>query len=204
MQAACPTWLTITNGLPANPADYTISWFEDAAETQLLDGTTTGTVTTETLTSDNTIINGLPAGTYYVRIEDNVTPGDGCISVLQSVTIDQFNTTISVTNSDVTHNINCDPDNGRIQVNDISEDRPGIAPLTVSGGGIALTNYDFTWLEGDAATPVAVPSVTFLQSGGGAAANGGADASVAAGLPTGTYYLQIENNTTGCESELID
>ncbi|MBC6426201.1 MAG: gliding motility-associated C-terminal domain-containing protein [Ekhidna sp.] len=194
--------LTITNGLPANPADYTISWFEDAAETQLLDGS--GAVDAPLFSLNNSVADQLPEGTYYVRIEDNVTPGDGCISALQSVTIDQFNTTISVTNSDVTHNINCDPDNGRIQVNDISEDRPGIAPLTVSGGGIALTNYDFTWLEGDAATPVAVPSVTFLQSGGGAAANGGADASVAAGLPTGTYYLQIENNTTGCESELIE
>ncbi len=195
--------LTITNGSAA-PADYTISWFEDAGETQPLDGT--GAVAAPAFSVNNSVVDQLPAGTYFVRIEDNTTPGDGCISTLQSVTIEQFNTTISVgTTAGVDFNIepsdDCNPDNGSFEILDITETRPGGATTTISGGDYALTDYTFDWFESDGTTPLADALVVGFN-------NGDAGANEVAGLAPDTYYVQITNtaavNGTGCAQAAAD
>ena len=88
--------------------DYIFTWYFDAAATNTLDaGDDPGLVNLSfdgTGASGNTAngqagvnrINSLPAGTYYVRAEDLTSPGDGCLSPIMAVTIQQFNTTISV------------------------------------------------------------------------------------------------------------
>ncbi|MEP5104557.1 MAG: hypothetical protein ABJQ84_08040, partial [Ekhidna sp.] len=195
--------LTITNGSAA-PADYTISWFEDAAETQPLDGT--GVVVAPAFSVNNSVVDQLPAGTYFVRIEDNTTPGDGCISVQQSVTIQQFNTTISVgATAGVDFNISpsddCTPDNGSFEILDISETRPGGTTVSISGADYAITDYTFDWFANDGVTPLADALVVGFN-------NGDAGASQVAGLAPDTYYLQITNvaaaNGTGCAQAASD
>ncbi len=195
--------LTITNGSAA-PADYTISWFEDAAETQPLDGS--GVVAAPAFSVNNSVVDQLPAGTYFVRIEDNTTPGDGCISVQQSVTIEQFNTTISVgatvgVDFNISASDDCAPDNGSFEILDISETRPGGTTVSISGGDYAIGDYTFDWFANDGVTPLADALVVGFN-------NGDAGASQVAGLAPDTYYLQITNvaaaNGTGCAQAAAD
>ncbi|WP_372530114.1 gliding motility-associated C-terminal domain-containing protein [Ekhidna sp.] len=195
--------LTITNG-SAVPADYTISWFEDAAETQPLDGT--GVVAAPLFSANNSVVDQLPAGTYFVRIEDNTTPGDGCVSVQRSVTIQQFNTTISVgatagVDFNITPSDDCSPDNGGFEILDITETRPGGATTSISGGDYAIGDYSFDWFESDGVTPLADALVVTLN-------NGDPGANEVAGLAPGTYYVQITNTAaaggTGCSQGASD
>ncbi len=195
--------MTITNG-SANPADYTFFWFEDAGEAQALDNT--GVVSTAIFSANNSVVDGLPAGDYFVRITDNTNPGVGCASTLQQVTIEQFTTTISVGNTvGVNFNISasddCAPDNGSYEILDITETRPGGTTVSIGGGDYAIGDYTFDWFENDGTTPLANALVVGFN-------NGDAGASQVAGLAPDTYYVQITNvaaaNGTGCAQPTAD
>ncbi len=195
--------VTITNG-SANPADYTFFWFEDAGEAQALDNT--GVVSTAIFSANNSVVDGLPAGDYFVRITDNTNPGVGCASTLQQVTIEQFTTTISVGNTvgvdfNISASDDCAPDNGSYEILDITETRPGGTTVSIGGGDYAIGDYTFDWFENDGTTPLANALVVGFN-------NGDAGASQVAGLAPDTYYVQITNvaaaNGTGCAQPTAD
>ncbi|WP_421878248.1 gliding motility-associated C-terminal domain-containing protein [Marinoscillum sp.] len=205
---------TVTNG-STDVDDYTFNWYFDAAGTDLLDAGDDPDLVNISFSgsgaSGNTangqagvnIVDGLPNGTYYLQIIDNTNPGIDCESALQSVTITQFNSTISVGNTvgadfNITHVDDCDPVNGGFEILDITETRPGGTSTSISGGDYAITDYTFTWYEDDKTTLIAngasFPDVAFPS-----AANGAAGANDIAGLPAGTYYVGIQNtDSTGC------
>ncbi|MFZ9028493.1 MAG: gliding motility-associated C-terminal domain-containing protein, partial [Crocinitomicaceae bacterium] len=207
--------VTVSNG-SMTPGDYSYFWYEDAAEMDALDGS--NAVTTVTFNADGNVASNLPAGTYYVRVEDENSPGDGCRSVLLDVTIDSFETTITVgSTEDADYDVNpasdCNPLNGAYEVLDISETRP-TGTLSIGGGDYAITDYTFDWYYDNAGTltlidGTAFPGVQFLEMDSATAtANGAAGANVITGLPPGTYFLGLTNeaaaNGTGCEQSVDD
>ncbi|WP_421765287.1 gliding motility-associated C-terminal domain-containing protein [Ekhidna sp.] len=184
--------------------DYIFTWYFDAGATNTLDPTDDpGLVNLSfdgTGASGNTTngqagvnrINNLPAGTYYIVAEDLTNPGDGCTSPIQSVTIDQFESTILVGNTlntdyTISANEDCTPSNGAFEVLRVTETRPsGLVTNTT------MADYTFDWFESDGTTALADALVV-------GANNGDAGASEVAGLTAGTYYVQITNTAeTGC------
>ncbi|MEJ7642949.1 MAG: hypothetical protein WKF87_00005, partial [Chryseolinea sp.] len=88
--------ITINVGGAAPVAgQYTIAWFEGNTTTTAL-GTTVGSVTG----ASNQTAQGLPAGTYTVRVTDLVTPNNGCATT-QTFTITNTPVTITVDNADI-------------------------------------------------------------------------------------------------------
>lgn len=191
--------LTITSGSGV-PADYNITWFESDGASPL--GTST---LTASFSTDREEVSNLPAGTYFVQVEDITSPGNGCLSITQSVIIDQFNTTISVggvagTDFIITHANDCDPANGTFEILDITETRPGGGTVSIGAGDFALSDYIFDWFESDRINPL--DNVPFFVGSG--SNNGDPGANAVSRLAPGTYYVQITNETTGCTQAISE
>ena len=200
---------SVNNG-SMNVDDYEFTWYFDAAGTDLLDPSDDPALVGLTFDGTGSLgliangqlgvnrINGLPSGiTYYVQVEDPTNPGEGCLSPIKSVEIDPFEPTISVgnlagTDFDIQDNEDCDPSNGAFEILRITETRPS---GTVTNA--TMSDYSFNWYQDDRSTLIATPAfpdVTFPNG-----ANGTTGASSIAGLPTGTYYVQVTNEAeTGC------
>ena len=206
---------TVTNIGAAAVGDYAFTWFIDAGTTPI-NGANVPTASFSSSVNANTTngdpgldqISGLLGGvTYYVQVEDLTNEaGDGCTSVVVPVTIPQFTTTISVggslgTDFNITHQEDCTPANGEIEILNITETRPNGTTIDILGSGGARTvgDYQFEWFENDKVTPIAaVAPVTFPNG-----ANGTDGANIVSGLTADTYYLKITNTVaTGCEQPL--
>ncbi|MEP2305750.1 MAG: gliding motility-associated C-terminal domain-containing protein, partial [Ekhidna sp.] len=194
--------------------DYIFTWYLDNPPTDVIDITDPGmgqvtfsgngaSGNTANAQAGVNIIDGLPAGTYFVQAEDLTNPGDGCTSAVQTVVIEQFTSTISVgniaaTDFNIQPNQDCSPSNGAYEILRITESRPA-GPVT----NTTMADYQFDWLESDRATTIAIgtfPDVTFPNG-----ASGSNGASAIAGLPNGTYYVQITNTAeTGCTQTLAE
>ncbi len=205
---------TVTNGSAAVD-DYLFTWYFDAAGTNTLDPADAANLADITFAgtgaSGNTAngqagvnrVNNLPAGTYYLKIQDNTTPGLGCPSTIKSVTIQQFLPTLSVgpaitTDFNLTDVSDCNPVNGAYEVLQIKESQSDGSTATN-----ATTNYSFTWYEADGTTTIGTAAnpnatATFLNTANGAVANGATDAREVTGLVPGTYFVHIKNINTGC------
>ncbi|HEX7762684.1 MAG TPA: hypothetical protein VF433_03640, partial [Cellvibrio sp.] len=155
-------------------ADFTIEWFEDAGLSVSL-GTNFGVVAG----GNNEIAQDLPAGTYYVRVTDNVTAGASCSSVASFTVIDNL-PVLSIEQADitVTHQSDCAPADGLAQVTDIIVD--GVAVGSTAG-------YTFNWFESDGTTPIV-----------GA---GNADL-IAVNLAAGNYFVQATNSASLCSTPI--
>ena len=159
---------------PANPADYTITWYR---------GTGTGTTLavapgSSAIAGGGTQLSGLSTGTYTVVVAKNASPNDGC-STQKTFTIVRDVPTYSLPESAMTiqDNQNCLNPNGTITINGIHID--GVFE------DFALTgdNYTIVWtgLPGTAT----LNTVNFAND-------------EVTDLEAGLYEVDITNDRTNC------
>lgn len=151
--------------------DFVIGWFEGTGTAVPL-GTNVGTMTG----INNDIAQGLPAGTYTVRVTDKMTPGNGC-EAISTFTISDDLPVIGIHNPDIaiSHQTDCSPLNGAAQITDVF----------VNGVSTGVGNFTFEWLASDATTMI---------SGAG---NG---ATIGIALGAGNYFVRATSLTSSCVS----
>jgi len=159
-------------GVVPAAGQYNIEWFEGNGTTTVL-GTTVGSVSGVS----NETAQGLPAGSYTVRVTDLVTPDNGC-STTKTFTITDTPAVVTIDNPDIvlTPQSNCSPLNGSATVNEI----------TVNGVGIGnTTGYTFTWYQSNGTTVIA---------------GSGTSATIGVALAAGNYFVRATNTTSNCKS----
>ena len=180
-----------SGGNPLADAGYNFEWFFGTGTGNPLDATdlSDGDALAGTATSN---VTGLEGGTYTVRVTDNGTPNEQCISIATFNIVDDFGevtiNTVLTTDIDIEHQENCTGFfDGRYEVLQVYQD----------GVGSAVGGYTFEWFESDQATALGTTtlSATFPQ---------GATGPEAATLPAGTYYVRATNTSTDCVSAIIE
>ena len=158
------------------PGDYTFTWYE---------GIGTGTPITVGAV-DGAAVNGemyeqLPAGTYTVEVEDNVTPGDNCTATAQ-ITVSRFTPIISIQTADITiqNDLECSIDNGSATVNAVTITKFGGGTYKINSGDAEFADFDFNWF--------------FTATGGVSQDND----NVFDLRPAGTYFVTVSNTQTMC------
>ncbi|MEM9326132.1 MAG: gliding motility-associated C-terminal domain-containing protein, partial [Bacteroidota bacterium] len=130
-------------------------------------------------------INTLAAGTYTVRVDN--TLDNMCQSGTVNVTITDDLTYPLVTSTNIVDNTSCDPD-----------PNVGTGQLTIDiDGGASIDDYTVTWYR----TAATGGNELFIPAN-----EGSADSSTVAsvrtlaltGLSTGSYFVVVENDATGC------
>ncbi len=180
-----------SGGNPLADAGYNFEWFFGTGTGDPLDAgdLSDGDALAGTATSN---VTGLEGGTYTVRVTDNGTPNEQCISIATFTIADDLgevaiNSALG-TDVDVEHQQNCTGFfDGRFEVLQVYQD----------GVGSAVGGYTFEWFESDQSTALGTSTVsaTFPQ---------GATGPEAATLPAGTYYVRATNTATDCVSEITE
>ncbi|MEP3388337.1 MAG: hypothetical protein ABJO02_09135, partial [Reichenbachiella sp.] len=140
---------TIQGGAPVS--DYTYEWFYGAQTTTALDNTQ---IPTFVAGATDNIANGLPQGTYTLRVTDNNPDNDGCVTTAEIV-LGEDNPIISIsdpaTDFTLTHKVNCNI-GGSFAINQVKEDGAVVGALsdyvfvfttaagTAPGGSLSGTN----------------------------------------------------------------
>ncbi|XOV95312.1 MAG: gliding motility-associated C-terminal domain-containing protein [Bacteroidota bacterium] len=166
---------------PANPTDYTITWYR---------GTGTGTTLasapgSSVIAGNGTILSGLSTGTYTVVVAKNGSPNDQCTGTTTfSIVQDPPQLSIQTSSVMVEPNTNCTNPNGSIQITNVVLDG-----VVTDISTLALGTYSFDWIP--------------------AGLNGGFNTTVnqandrADDLPAGTYNIIASNLITGCSTDTI-
>ncbi|MEL6535095.1 MAG: gliding motility-associated C-terminal domain-containing protein, partial [Bacteroidota bacterium] len=150
-------------GIPVTDG-YSYSWFE-------------GADVTGTFLGDSTTIDSLNAGTYTVQIRDISTPHQNCVGVT-TFTLNEDPAIISIDSSEivVTHQLNCAPADGAIEITDVRAD----------GQLQGLNDYIFSWLDSNGDTLAGQDSSNFYGP-----------------LAFGDYQVVITDTVTFCLSDTI-
>ncbi|HAA15555.1 MAG TPA: hypothetical protein DCE41_29160 [Cytophagales bacterium] len=143
---------------------FTYRWFE-------------GSDTTGTLIGETVSIDSLNAGTYTVRIRDISAPHQNCVGVTTyTLNEDPALITIDSTEIIVTHQLNCAPADGAIEISDVRAD----------GQLQGLNDYIFTWLDTNGDTLTGQDSSNFYGP-----------------LAFGNYQVVISDTVTFCVSDTV-
>ena len=180
------------NGVSQNSSDYSFNWLANDSITPLPDANIAGF---NNGTAGANQADSLQEGTYYVFATDS-TNHIGCMSETIIVEIDQFNPVFSVgnvsgTDFTITHNDNCDPENGAYEISRVTEStRDGTTINTTP-----ITDFVFTWYtDSDLTNRLDTANIA------GGLDNGVAGANQAENLSPATYYLTMASAVTGCPS----
>ncbi|MDW3192509.1 MAG: gliding motility-associated C-terminal domain-containing protein [Cytophagales bacterium] len=166
----------VDGGAVQSAANFIFNWYSDAAGTIALAGVTFNGAGNGTAGANQ--ISDATEGTYYVRATDNLNPGVGCESDLITITIDQFETIISVADADVTivDQDDCSPENGSITITQVT-----------------LTNED-----GTTSTSTTFTDFTFTWSNSGGVVATGNGVNAITGRAADDYTVSIVQDATGC------
>lgn len=153
----------------ADPAGFSIAWFEGSGTAGSTLGTTVGSVTG----ANGESVEALSKGFYTVEVTATASPNNRCVTT-EVYEITDTPATISVsTKIDVTDNTNCVPLNGTATV----------TAVIVDGIDQPVTDYTFTWYANDGTTPLT---------------GAGTDATMAQFMSGGNYFVKAANTTTLC------
>ncbi|MEQ8678297.1 MAG: gliding motility-associated C-terminal domain-containing protein [Cyclobacteriaceae bacterium] len=161
-----------------NPADstlYNFEWFRGTGTGTALAG---GALGSATISPNGTVLTGLSAGTYTVRVTDANTPNLGCVTT-QTFTINRDAPTYSLPLSAMTiqDNLNCSNPNGSITIDGVRID--GVFEDFSTTGDTYTINW--TGLPGTAT----LNTVNFAND-------------QVTGIEGGTYTVDVLNDRTGC------
>ncbi len=161
-----------------NPADstlYNFEWFRGTGTGTALAG---GALGSATISPNGTVLTGLSAGTYTVRVTDANTPNLGCVTT-QTFTINRDAPTYSLPLSAMTiqDNLNCSNPNGSITIDGVRID--GVFEDFSTTGDTYTINW--TGLPGTAT----LNTVNFAND-------------QVNGIEGGTYTVDVLNDRTGC------
>ena len=150
---------------------FMIEWFEGTGTAVAL-GTNVGVAAGV----NNEIAQELPAGTYTVRVTDNISPGNSC-AALSTFTIRDDVPVIAIDHADIaiTPQTDCSPVNGSAQITNV----------TVNGVASGVAGFTFEWLESDGTT---------VMSGAGTGS------AVGVALGAGNYFVKARSLTSSCVS----
>ncbi|MEM9338315.1 MAG: gliding motility-associated C-terminal domain-containing protein [Bacteroidota bacterium] len=150
-------------------ANYTFTWYDDNVGTPLSVGTISG--------ASNQTVSDLPSGNYFVEVTNVNTD---CVSPLVSFEIEDDRDFPNVQISFTAQDTECETATGNGSV---------VAQVVATGGGFeTVTDYTWIWFEGTGTGTALGTSVS-----GFTATN-----NVVTDLPSGTYTVQVQDNTSTC------
>jgi len=162
--------IEIDNG--ADPADYTINWFEGDDTSEALGTNTSGVAAG----ANGEIATNLTGGEYTVEVINDITE----CSIIRTYSIVDNPTVVSVATADIQISpiTQCDVNDSEVTIVEVNE----------NGSPANIADYTFEWYDENMNL---LPSATSPNT-----------TNTISGLAEGTYFVRAVNGNTDCETSL--